>query len=197
MRRALVPVVVKRPIIPPCGEEADAECRRIFSEAERTFGHVPNIVRTAARSVAAARGLWALQSESEAMLTPRLREAIALRIAELNACEYCLEEHGVSARNRGMTTAEVVRARQGSSSDRKEQALLALVTKLVRQQGHHARLVVDAAREVGVSDAELVESVALVALNVFRNYLCELASTEAVIPTRSNERADELEQSRR
>ena len=53
------------------------------------------------------------------------------------------------------------------------------VTKLVRDHGHHAAVVVDGARLLGASDTEIVETVALVGLHTFMNYLCSLAHTEA------------------
>ncbi len=116
------------------------------------------------------------------MLTPRLRLAIALRVAELNDCDYCRAAHVQEAEGAGVTDGDVVLFRQGRSGDDREQALLAVATKLVLNRGHHAAVVLDAARAVGATDSDLVEVAALVALCVFLNYLAALGDVEIDFP---------------
>jgi AhpD family alkylhydroperoxidase len=116
-------------------------------------------------------------------LPPRTREAIALRVAELNGCDYCLAAHTAFFDSLGEEPETIRLFCQGLSADPKEQTLLALSTKLVVDRGHHTRLAVEAAREVGVRDEEIVEVVALVALYTFVNYLNSLAQTEIDFPT--------------
>ena len=76
----------------------------------------------------------------------------------------------------GIDRETTLRYRNGGSLDPKEQVFLALVTKLVKDRGHHAGFVVDTARELGVTDGELVEVVSLVAYHTLLNSLASMAA---------------------
>jgi alkylhydroperoxidase family enzyme len=112
-----------------------------------------------------------IRAAARMRLSPRLRHAIALRVAELNGCERCLVPPDGSPPD----TATARRYRRGLADDPKEQALLALATKLVLERGHHTRCAVEAARQLGAGDAEIVEVTALVGLHTFANYLENVA----------------------
>ncbi len=170
------------PVIPAANPKNPSSAD-VLARARQRLGLLPNVLRTAAHSPVALRSLWALMELAAEMDLPdRTRHAIALRVAQLDDCAYCLAAHGADARELGLDEGDVLRFRQGRSHDPKEQALLALVTKLVTQRGHGARLVIDSARELGVSDEELVDVVALVALHAFTNCLTVLADTEIDFP---------------
>jgi alkylhydroperoxidase family enzyme len=104
-------------------------------------------------------------------LPSRLRHAIALRVAELNGCQRSLVLPGDPQPD----AATARRYRQGLADDPKEQALLALATKLVLERGHHTRCAVEASRQLGAGDDEIVEVVALVGLHTFANYVENVA----------------------
>ena len=146
-------------------------------------GEPSNFLRTIAHSPAALESLVAQLSTSTHMRIPsRTREAIALRVAELNGCDYCLAAHTALAEQDAVDAATTRSYRLGLSDDPKEQALLALATKVVLEKGHHAGFVVDTARQVGVSEEEIVEVIALVGLNTLTNYLNSLANTAIDYP---------------
>ena len=116
---------------------------------------------------------------AERMSLPvRTREAIALRVAELNDCDYCRSSHAERLDSLGEDGETIRRFRLGLSEDPREQTLLGVATKLVVDRGHHTRFAVEAAREVGVGDEEILEVVALVSLHTFANYLNSLARTK-------------------
>ena len=170
------------PAISPASPK-DHSSADLLVRARQRLGRLPNVLRTAAHSPVALRSLWSLMEMAAEMELPdRTRHAIALRVAQLDDCAYCLAAHGADARELGLDDGDVLGFRQGRSNDRKEQALLALATKLVTQRGRGARLVIDSARELGVSDEELVDVVALVALHTFTNCLTVVADTEIDFP---------------
>ena len=175
---------MSEPVIPPVPQ--DRIPRKALTPLARMSGRPEqscNSLRTVARSQAALEALAAQISATSHMRLPsRTREAIALRVAELNGCDYCLAALTALLDCRGEDTETTHRFRQGLSDDPKEQTLLALATKLVVDRGHHTRFAVEAAREVGVRDQEIVEVVALVALDTFANYLNSLAQTEIDFP---------------
>jgi alkylhydroperoxidase family enzyme len=110
-----------------------------------------------------------LRAAAAMRLAPRIRQAIALRVAELNGCarSLCLAIDNAAP----LDAAATRRYRLGLADDPREQVLLALATKLVRDRGHHTRCAVEAARQLGTGDEEIVEVVALVGLHTFANYL--------------------------
>lgn len=109
-----------------------------------------------------------LRAAAGSRLTPRMRQAIALRVSELNGCA------GPSGAL-PLDAATTHGYRKGLADAPKEQALLAFATKLVLERGHHTRCAVEAARQLGVEDAEIVDVVALVGLHTFANYLESVA----------------------
>jgi alkylhydroperoxidase family enzyme len=133
-------------------------------------GH--RLFRLAAHSTPALEALAAqVRAAADMRLAPRIRHAIALRVAELNGCERCLAAAGAPPPD----TATASRHRRGLADDPKEQALLALATKLVLERGHHTRCAVEAAQQLGAGDDEIVEVVALVGLHTFASYLENVA----------------------
>lgn len=139
-------------------EDLPAEVGRFL----RLVAHSAPALRSAAAQLRAAEGMG---------LAPRLRHAIALRVAELNGCDTCLPP----AEGAPPDAATAHRYRCGLTDDPKEQALLALATKLVLGRGRHTRCAVEAARQLGAGDEEIVETVALVGLFTFANYVESVA----------------------
>ncbi len=171
-------------LIPPISEsdlpEGSSRTLRVIGKA---LGSVPHTFLTAAHSPPALNALWSLIEATEQMRLPaRVREGIALRVAEINHCQYCLAAHTARAKRFGIDETDITNFRMGRANDPKEQALLGLTTKIVKDRGHHAGFVVEVARLLGVTDAELIEVIALIAMNTFTNYLHSVAGTETDFP---------------
>ncbi|HIB69126.1 MAG TPA: carboxymuconolactone decarboxylase family protein, partial [Phycisphaerales bacterium] len=66
----------------------------------------------------------------------------------------------------------------GNASDPKVQALLTFATTVVNTRGDVADSDIEKARSAGVTDAELVEVVASVAINTYTNYFNHIAQTK-------------------
>lgn len=161
-------MAAEHPSPPPRGVDIEALSREVVRL-------IPSLMEAGARSPNQMRAILSQALAGvDLVLGPRMREGIALRIAQLYDCNACVDAITGAAGEHGLAGQDVLLFRQGRSEDDKEQALLALTTKLVKQKGHHARMVIGVARELGVTDRELIEVVALVALNTFVNYLTEL-----------------------
>ncbi len=155
------------------------------------LGYTPNLFLTAAHSSAALRSLWAqVEAAMQMSLPRRLREAIALRVAELNGCSYCLAAHTAIGAEAGIDSAQMLQFRRGVAGDPMGQSVLNLVSKIVEDHGHHAGFEVEAARKAGCTDVEITEVIALIALHTYANYLTSIAVTETDFPA-----VDNLEQS--
>jgi AhpD family alkylhydroperoxidase len=92
-------------------------------------------------------------------------------VAQRNACEYCLAAHVALGRKAGASADEMTAAQMGEAGDARTAAALRFALKLVDARGQVSEADVQAVRAAGFNDAELVEIVGHVALNLFTNYV--------------------------
>ncbi len=151
---------------------APDDSRALLEQIHTAFGATPNMFKAVAHSTSALKSMWgSFAAFSQGALGAQLGEKIAVAVAERNACEYCLAAHMALGRKAGASAEEMAAAQMGEASDPKTAAALRFVLKLVNERGHVADADVQALREVGFGDAEVVEIVAQVALNLFTNYV--------------------------
>ena len=154
-----------------------------LEQIKTKFGKVPNIFASVAHSPAALNTLMGMFGAlEEGRLAGKAHEAIALRVGKIHGCAYCTAAHTAKAKMMGMTTDETVALRKGESDDAKLKAILHLTTALVEKRGQVSDGEVQAARDAGVSDAEMLEALAIVALNTFTNYINALVQTKVDFP---------------
>jgi uncharacterized peroxidase-related enzyme len=156
----------------------------LLATTERQLGRVPNLYRTMANAPAALGGYLALQDELQTgVLTPADREHIALLVAQLNSCGYCVNAHSLrGARLLHMGPDELLAARAADSEDPRTRALLRFVDRALRTNGQVEEADVRAAEVAGLQNAELVEAMAHIALNVLSNYISHLAQPDLDFP---------------
>jgi uncharacterized peroxidase-related enzyme len=117
------------------------------------------------------------------VLDVKTRERIALSVAQVNGCDYCLSAHSYLGLNLAkITPEEVALNRRGQSGEAKANAAVAFAAKIVRERGHVAAADLAAVRDAGYTDAEIVEIVAVTAENVFTNLLNVVAETDIDFP---------------
>jgi uncharacterized peroxidase-related enzyme len=139
--------------------------------------------RTAAQSPAVLEALVGMfGATSQTSLNARVREAIAMTVAEANGCDYCLSAHTALGKGAGLSQDDLDRARDAVSTDPRTMALLRFARQIVIDRAELSDATVASVREAGATDAEIVEVVALVALNIFTNYLNIVADTEIDFP---------------
>jgi uncharacterized peroxidase-related enzyme len=157
-------------------DHATGAIGRLFAEIRARLALVPNLFRVLANAPAALEGLMGL---SEALaggtLSEKTREQLALAIAESNFCNYCLSAHTAMAAKSGLNQAEIADAIRAGASDTRTDAILKLARSIVVQRGELTDTDLARARAVGLSDGEIVETVANVALNIFENYMSHVA----------------------
>jgi uncharacterized peroxidase-related enzyme len=161
----------------------DDGVRKIFDAIEKQLGLVPNMVRTMAQSPRVLDAYVALSGAlRRGVLPAQLQEQIALTVAELNACDYCLSAHSVLGRAVGLSDDAIDASRVGTASETKASAALEFARAVVESRGGVSDRELARARQAGLSDAAIVEVVAHVALNVFTNYFNRAAETEIDFP---------------
>jgi uncharacterized peroxidase-related enzyme len=143
----------------------------------------PNLMRVMANSPAVLQAYLQLSgSLGHGALSAQTREQIALAVGQANSCDYCLPAHSAIGMTVGLTSEQVRDARIGTTVDGKSNAILQLATQLVEKRGFVSDNDLAAARDAGVTDAEIAEVIANTALNLFTNYFNHVAETEVDFP---------------
>ena len=132
-------------------------------------GQLPNFLGVLAGSPAALRAYARFRGElRHGKLPLATLERIALAVAEHHGSEQGILIHSRAARAAGLGLDEVALARQFTSKDPREAALLAyLRALLIDGRGALPAYLHEEAREAGWDDEQLLEAIAAVALEGF------------------------------
>lgn len=170
--------------IPTTIDTAPTQSQPLLQAVQKQLGSVPNLFRLVSNSPAALEGYLGLSGAlGKGSLSAPTRERIALAVAEINGCAYCLSAHTYLGKNLAkLDDAEIAANRSGSSKDPKAAAAVAFAAKVTEQRGKVSADDVAAVKAAGYSDAEIVEIVQHVALNTWTNYINEVAKTEIDFP---------------
>ncbi len=170
--------------IPATISDAPAAAQPLLEGVKKQLGVVPNVFRLAANSPAALRGyLDLLGALNKGALPAPTRERIALAVAEVNGCSYCLSAHTYLGRNLAkLDDAEMAANRNGGSNEQKADAAVRFAVKVARARGHVSEDDLRAVKLAGYDDAQVIEIVQHVALNTWTNYINEVAKTDIDFP---------------
>ena len=170
--------------IPPVDpERVSGAIGRLFTETRAKFSLVPNLFRVLANAQGALVGFMSLGAAlAGGVLDEKTREQLALAIAECNLCAYCLRAHAAVAAKIGLTQAEIGGAIRASAANARTDAILKLARSIVVQRGELSDADLARARAGGLSDGEIVETIANVALNIFENYMSHIAKVPIDFP---------------
>ena len=165
-------------------EAAPASAQPQLEAVKKQLGVVPNLFRLVANSPAALEGYLSMSGAlGKGALPAPTRERIALAVAQVNGCGYCLSAHSYLGKNLAkLSDAEIAANRHGGSLDPKADAAVRFAVKVTRERGHVSDADVQAVRVAGYDDAQIVEIVQHVALNTWTNYINEVAQTEIDFP---------------
>ena len=164
-------------------QTAIGEAKQLLDTVQSGLGIVPNFIRVLANSPAALNAFLGIHGIAGAgVLDPKTRERIALAVAEQNACQYCVSAHTAIGRKVGLDNQEMLANRVGRSSDAKAEAALTFARALVEHSGQVSMAEFDAVRAAGYSDAEIIEIITHVAMNIFTNLLGKGTQVEIDFP---------------
>lgn len=162
--------------------QAHGKSRKLLEGVQRGLGMVPNLAKTLAHSSAALSAYLNFSQALSGALTPELREQISLTVAGINGCDYCASAHTLLGRNVGIAEEELAANLSGASTNDNTQAALTFARAVVERRGEVADDDLSQIRAAGFTDAQIVEIVAVVALNLFTNYFNHVADTENDFP---------------
>lgn len=155
----------------------------MIGAVHKQLGTVPNLFRLIALSPAVLTAFTGFQGGLSKSLDLKTRERIALAVAQVNGCDYCLSAHTYLGLNLAkISPEEIALNRKGASGDEKAHAAVSFAVQVARERGHVSKADIAAVRDAGFTDAQIVEIVGLVAENSFTNYLNEVAKTDIDFP---------------
>ncbi|MES2020456.1 MAG: carboxymuconolactone decarboxylase family protein [Pseudomonadota bacterium] len=167
----------------PAREDAPAAAQPLLAAVEKQLGVVPNLFRLVATSPAALEGYLGLNAALGRTLDVKTRERIAITVAQANGCDYCLSAHSYVGLNLAkIDDAEITLNRAGHSGDAKADAAIVFARQVLAARGKVNDADIAAVRLAGFSEAQVIEIVASVALNVLTNYINNVAETDIDFP---------------
>ncbi|TAX38934.1 carboxymuconolactone decarboxylase family protein [Rhizobium leguminosarum] len=169
----------------PATLEAAPEASKPTLEAiKRQIGALPNVFRMMSNSPAVLEAYAALNGAlGKGNLDKKIRERIALAIAQINGCEYCLAAHTYTGTHVAkLSLDEILAARRGGSSEARADAAVKFAVRVAEARGGVSNEEVEAVKAAGFDDGELLEIVAHVAASTFTNYMNEVFKTDVDFP---------------
>ncbi len=167
-------------------ELAEGRARELLDTVSQTFGATPNTTKVMANSPAVLESFLAFsQAMGQAAIGEKLHNQVKLSTSESNSCHYCTSLLSAVGPSAGLTADDILAGRTGSSKDHRTDAALKFAEAVLEHRGKVSGDQLDAVRDAGFNDAEIVEIVEIVTsvvLGCFTNFLNNVGDTELDVP---------------
>jgi len=151
-------------------DSATPEQKDLLNAIDAQLGTIPNFLKVFANSPSALRAFLGLYSiASEGNLDILTRERIAIAVAQQNACQYCVSAHAAIGQKAGLKNTEVDANRAGTSEDARASVAVKFALALSEHKGDVTTAELQAVRDAGYSDADIVEIITHVGMNILTN----------------------------
>jgi len=155
-----------------------------LAELEARHGRVGTMVATMAGSPSVLAGYLDLsRAVKRTKLTRAVTERISLAVQDHLDCAVCLEAHTDAARAAGLDDSEISLARAGTSDDPTIAPIIAFGKRAHLEPASITAADIDALRALGLRDRDVLDIVALVALNVLTGTFNLVAGLEPDPPS--------------
>ncbi|HUR05441.1 MAG TPA: carboxymuconolactone decarboxylase family protein [Nonomuraea sp.] len=163
---------------------APAKSRELLTDIISRRGSAGEMVATMAHSPAMLQGYLDLSRAMKGSKLPRaVSEKLSLALQEWIGCGLCMEAHTQAARAAGLSDSDIALARQGTSADAREAALIAVAVRVLAEPSSLTDQDLADVRRHGWSDRIIAEIPGLVALNLLTGSFNLLAGLEPAEPT--------------
>ena len=164
-------------------QAATGKAKELLEAVQVKLKFAPNMMKVMANSPAVLEAYLSFSGAlGNGALDAKLREEIALEVAEQNSCQYCVSAHTAIGKLTGLTDSEINQAREARSGSARNAAALQFARELVVKKGRATDADVEVVRRADFSDGEIAEIIAHVALNIFTNYFNNTAEVEVDFP---------------
>jgi uncharacterized peroxidase-related enzyme len=161
----------------PGVDEAPPGVAKLFVKASERLGFIPNVLRVYAlrpRHLELWDAFYDDLMRGESGLTKPQREMIAVVVSTVNRCHYCMVSHGAALRKLTGDPVLVEQLRTNykyAELEPRERAMLDFAVKLTEQSSSCSEDDVDALREAGWSDEDIMDIAQVAAMFNFTNRL--------------------------
>ena len=163
--------------------KAEGKAKTLLDGVNAALGSTPNMFRLMAASPATLEAYLNYNRVlAHGVLPAKIREQIALVAAETNGCDYCASAHTALGKHAGLSQDDINKALEGTATDPKADAAVRFAKLLLEKRGHISDSDFNQVKQAGLSEAEIGEIVAHVAINVLTNYFNIAVDTEIDFP---------------
>jgi AhpD family alkylhydroperoxidase len=156
-----------RRLVPLEPADAPGKSNELLNDILDRRGSVGEMVATMAHSPALLEGYLNFSRAMRRVKLPRaLSEKVSLAVQEWIGCGTCLQAHVEAGRAAGLSEADIALARQGTSTDAREAALIAVAVRVLAEPSSLTDADVADLRAHGWSDRIIAEIVGVVTLNL-------------------------------
>jgi uncharacterized peroxidase-related enzyme len=167
----------------PARDDAPAASQPLLDAVGRKLGIIPNMFRLISNSPAGLEGVLGLSGGLGKTLDVKTRERIAIAVAAINGCDYCMSAHTYLGSNLAkLDEAELAANRRGRSNDAKADVAVAFARKVAEMRGKVSDVDASAVKLAGYTDAQVVEIVLVVAENFLTNLINNVGETDIDFP---------------
>ena len=161
----------------PAEDDAPAAVKKLFDRASERLGFIPNVLRVYAlrpRHLELWDAFYDDLMRGESGLTKPQREMIAVVVSTVNRCHYCMVSHGAALRKLTGDPVLVEQLRTNykyAELEQRERAMLDFAVKLTEESARCSEDDVEALREAGWSDEDIMDITQVAAMFNFTNRL--------------------------
>jgi len=161
----------------PGEDEVPPGVAKLFDKASERLGFIPNVLRVYAlrpRHLELWDAFYDDLMRGESGLTKPQREMIAVVVSTVNRCHYCMVSHGAALRKLTGDPVLVEQLRTNykyADLEPRERAMLDFAVKLTEESSLCSENDVEALREAGWSDEDIMDISQVAAMFNFTNRL--------------------------
>lgn len=165
-------------------QKTEGETKKLFDSVEQQLGMVPNMMRVMGNSPAVLKSyLLSYKALKESSIGFTLSEQIALTVAHVNECDYCLTAHTfISSVILRIDPKTISLARIGESNKSKTQAVLHFVADLMQNKGKVSDEHLETLQKEGFHDGQITEIIAQTAFYIFTNFIANASQVAIDFP---------------
>jgi uncharacterized peroxidase-related enzyme len=165
--------------------EATGHAAQLFTAVKGAIGKVPNsYVGIGGNSPIALEAVLTLESSvKKGSLSAKDIEVVKLVVSQATGCDYCLAAHNMMAKKLGLSREAILALRHAQpSGDARNDALAKFTLSLVTTSGTVPVDVVNAVKQAGFTDAQIVDVTMTIASIAFTNLFNRINDTVLDFP---------------
>ena len=167
----------------PARDDSDSRSIPLLDAVGKQLGFIPNRFRLIGNSPAALEAFLGFSHAMNKTLDGKMRARIAMAVAQVNGCDYCLSAHSYLGSNMArLDAAELAANRRGHSNDLKADPAIIFAKKVAETRGKVTDSDIELVKAAGFTDAQVVEIVLTVALNFLTNLVNNVGETDIDFP---------------